>query len=527
MIVIVLALTLGIRPGAAVHAVIGDLDPAFGNGGKVLTDLFGTSDAAGDCALQSDGKIVLVGFSFVGGRTNMALVRYNVDGSLDDTFGEGGKVTTDFFDWYDDAAAVAIQPDNKIVVGGGAARQNQESDFALARYTADGSLDSSFGIGGIVTTEFLGLQDRINDIAIQPDGKILAAGTSFVDSFFTSRITLARYNADGSLDVGFGSDGKVISFSLGLGGEGGNALALRQDGRILVAGYVFSDVFTGYNFALRCFNSDGSVSVNFGFGGSVTTDFMNEADVASTIAIQSDGRIVVGGFATAEPPTLNFGLARYNENGSSDLTYGVGGKVLTVSDTNEVVASIALQHDGKLIAAGSTFNSVSRIDFCITRYGIDGALDTTFGNQGRIITDFAGDTDAPTSVLIQPDGKIIASGSARVDEVGDFALARYEGEPPFNICMQDESNGNALQLNTMSGVYVFSNCRKGWSVSGTGIVRDRGCKIEFQDIRADRNIVALINVCTNTANASVRVTRRIGIHTVVDRNIANNTCGCE
>jgi len=216
----------------------------------VTTD-FGGSDYGFSVALQPDGKIVVAGYA--GG--DFALARYNSDGALDTSFGSGGKVTTDFGgSYHPDGFSVALQPDGKIVVAGYAG-----GDFALARYNSDGALDTSFGSGGKVTTDFGG-SDAGYSVALQPDGKIVVAGYAGLD------FALARYNSDGALDTSFGTGGKVTTDFSG-GRDVGYSVALQPDGKIVVAGYA------GVDFALARYNSDGALDTSFGSGGKVTTDF--------------------------------------------------------------------------------------------------------------------------------------------------------------------------------------------------------------------------------------------------------------
>src|SRR5215471_9825548 len=181
------------------QSAAGDLDPSFGNGGKVTTGFSGNDDIATCVAIQSDGKIVVGGTSSgPAGNSDFALARYNTDGSLDPNFGSGGKVTTDFFHDDDSLNAIAIQPDGKIVAAGSASRPGQGPQFALARYNPDGSLDSSFGSAGKTTTDFPG-QNVAYAIDLAAGGKIIVVGTSFIQN--SSQFALARYNPDASLDL--------------------------------------------------------------------------------------------------------------------------------------------------------------------------------------------------------------------------------------------------------------------------------------------------------------------------------------
>jgi uncharacterized delta-60 repeat protein len=234
-----------------VQADPGDLDTSFGFDGKVTTGFgIGSYDSSGDMAIQSDGKIVAVGYSDAGGSYDFALARYNTDGSLDLGFGSGGIVLTDFSGSGSDdlARTIAIQTDGKIVAAGRSDAGGGD-DFALARYNTDGSLDLGFGSGGIVLTDFSGggSTDYTNALAIQTDGKIVAAGRS--DAGGSYDFPLARYNTDGSLDLGFGSGGIVLTdFSGGGSWDEALAVAIQADGKIVAAGY--SDCCGNDDFAL-------------------------------------------------------------------------------------------------------------------------------------------------------------------------------------------------------------------------------------------------------------------------------------
>jgi uncharacterized delta-60 repeat protein len=275
----------------------GSLDSSFGSGGKVLTD-FGSSsiDGARAVALQPDGRIVAAGTSRAGGSFDFALARYNADGSLDPGFGSGGKVLTDIgSSSFDQALAIALQPDGKIVAAG-------NGGFALARYNADGSLDSSFGSGGKVLTD-AGISN-LAAIALQPDGKIVAAGESLAAGPLD--FALARYNADGSLDSSFGSGGKVLTNLGSL--DGARAVVVQVNGKIVAAGYSFAG--GSRDFALVRYNADGSLDPGFGSGGKVLTDIGSSSfDAASAAVLQPDGKIVAAG--SIGLITSDFALVRY------------------------------------------------------------------------------------------------------------------------------------------------------------------------------------------------------------------------
>ena len=340
---------------APLHASPGDLDPGFGSGGKVITD-FGGDDTLFTLALQPDGKTVVAGSSFVYGTGtggSFALARFNVDGSLDATFGTGGKVITDFrSNGTDVAHALAIQPDGKIVAAGVVPHG---LDFGLARYNVDGSLDATFGTGGKVISSSANY-DTLSAAALQSDSKIVVAGSR---GYYPAArdFVLARYNTDGSLDASFGS------------------------------------------------------------GGEVTTDFGNHTDdQASAMALQPDGKILVGGGSGGR-----FALARYNPDGNLDPTFGLGGKVTT--DPPGGGAAMALQPDGKIVVAGGPRSA----NFVLARYNPDGSLDLPFGTGGAVATGFGGGSAQATALGLQEDGKIVAAGRSFFASDTRFVLARFEG----------------------------------------------------------------------------------------------------
>jgi uncharacterized delta-60 repeat protein len=233
-----LALSLG-YPLAA-WAASGDLDATFGTGGKVTTDFAGNDDEAHGLVLQTDGKLVTAGVARTSRSGDFALARYNANGSLDPTFGTGGKVTTDFAGNDDAAFAVALQPDGKIVAAGGAGvgrsgsdYRSSNEDFALARYNANGSLDATFGTGGKVTTDFAGNDDEAHGLVLQTDGELVAAGVAKMSR--SGDFALARYNANGSLDATFGTGGKVTTDFAG-DDDAAFTVVVQPDGKIVAAG---------------------------------------------------------------------------------------------------------------------------------------------------------------------------------------------------------------------------------------------------------------------------------------------------
>ena len=419
------------------QAVDGDLDPTFGTGGMVMTDLNRSTDLANAVAIQSDGKLVVVGQTYKNNDysdEDFAVTRYNTDGTLDNTFGRGGKVRTDFPGLAAVPSAVVIQPDGKIVVAGGAFPQfTFAGNFEVVRYNPNGSLDRSFGNGGIVTTTFP-QGSYAFDVALQPDGKIVAAGTVFVDFIpgepSNTDFALARYNPDGTPDAAFGSGGQVSTDFVGMEDDAFSVL-IQSDGKIVAVGSANSPA-TYYDFAAVRYLSNGTIDTAFGVAGKVSTDFGDHNfDRAQSAALQSDGKIVAAGFAISQNGlSENFAVARYTANGVLDTTFSRDG--ITQIDFGNCCQSayqVLLQSDGKIITVGYPNTEDSDSDFLLARLNPRGSLDPTFGVGGRVRTSFGDLNGGANGAALQSDGKIVAVGFQATfsNQWSNFALARYVG----------------------------------------------------------------------------------------------------
>jgi uncharacterized delta-60 repeat protein len=424
---IVALLALQVALAAQAQARPGDLDPGFGTGGKVVTDVSGSFDDAHAVAVQPNGKIVAAGFGFgPTGLHDFALTRYRQGGTLDPTFGTGGKVILDFggLGRFDEIRALAVRPGGRIVAAGTAEAGGFGSDFALARFRSDGTLDPGFGTGGKVTTDFGGGTDQIRGLAVQADGKLVAAG-SVVTAEGGENFGVARYRPDGTLDPGFGVGGKVVTaVAEGEGFDRAQAVALQGDGKIVAAG--LAPVGPNVVFALVRYHPDGTLDAGFGAGGIVTTQFDGFFNQANAVVVQAGGRIVAAGGLTTGA-TAAMAIAAYRPNGSLDPGFGAGGKVtIEFAGTGSADALVALA-GGKLVAAGAADPGTGTgFDFALARLRHNGTLDPGFGVGGKVTTDFGGGTDVAHALAVQADGKLVAAGSP--DNTGiapDFALARY------------------------------------------------------------------------------------------------------
>jgi uncharacterized delta-60 repeat protein len=378
---------------ASVHAATVGFDPAFGSGGPVLTSLgtpIGSADARANGVVHlADGRLVL----------------------------------------------------------GGYARDGRNNKFALARYNADGSLDTSFGSNGSVLTQVglgEGSDDELKALAVQPDGKLVGAGFAATGQ---SQFALARYNADGSLDTTFnphgapgtGTPGTVLT-SLGNASVArASSLVLQPDGKMVVAG--FARVSATSEFALARYNPDGSLDTTFGTGGKVLTPIGAGGFAAvRSLVLQAGGTIVAAGIASADHD--KFALARYKPDGSLDSTFGSSGIVLTqVGQGDALLNALITDDSGRLVAAGSALDAQGN-DFALARYTANGSLDASFGTGGKVLTPVGADHGAAASALTTDAGRLVAGGVATDGGVSQFAFARYDASGALDTTF--DSNGTLL-----------------------------------------------------------------------------------
>jgi uncharacterized delta-60 repeat protein len=412
------ALVVGVGPAGAQPAV---LDPSFGGGSGMVTTPIGSSAAADAVVLQPGGKIVAAGSVVQANNSqDFALARYQANGSLDTTFGSGGVVETP----TGVARAVALQPDGKIVAAG------TSSQIRVARYDADGSLDAAFGIGGVVTTQVGAGNSGANALLLQPDGKIVVGGESSDGS--KTVFTLARYDASGSLDPTFGTGG-IVTTQVGTGNSSIHGLALQPDGKIVADGAAMNG--SQGVLAVARYDSDGSPDATFGSGGIATTavGLVGENVSVGPVVLQPDGKIVA---------TFGFALVRYETNGTLDPSFANSAGVTLIGGIGNPGTGLALQPDGKILLAGSdSSGATGTADLLrLARYNANGTPDGTFSNFGvAFLHVWTGSTDNPSppaspAIALQPDGRIVAAGSHSVDggNTQQFLVARF-GAPTLTV----------------------------------------------------------------------------------------------
>jgi len=395
--------------GAAAAATPGSLDTSFGTGGKVLTDLgVGVGGGVTDAALRSNGDIVVSGA--------FGLARYLPDGQLDQSFGSGGLASVGFAFDSDSGTAVAIQPDGKIIWAGSQGNPDFPAggtfEFAVARFNSNGTLDTSFGTGGRVGTEFFnpplqGAQEFADAVLVQPDGKIPVAGSARQGQSKSAPIqgAIARYNADGSLDTGFGVGGKVLS---GTGNGPFTALGLDAAGDIFALP------------ALTEFSPAGQPDAT------VTPAAITKSTQGGTAAFLPGGQFVIASSVGVAKHDVDVKVQRFNADGSlasASTPFDYSG-ASGIDQASDGASAVAVAANGQALVAGSHFQGTSV--FGLARVNPDGTLDASFGTGGVLTTSFNGD-DGAGALLVQPDGKIVAAGFSENNSTGHvfIALARY------------------------------------------------------------------------------------------------------
>jgi len=466
-----MALSLAACGGGDSASLIGTLDKSFGKSndgtpdGMVSFSIGAGNDHGRATLVQADGKILVLGSSTSTGSTgsNIVVQRFNADGTLDTSFGaDGGSdgspdgvVSLDLGAGSDEGRAIALQADGKIVVAGTRTASDNSKNMVVARLKADGKLDTGFGADGgsdgtpdgVVSLSLGADDDLANAVVIQADGKILLAGTTGVEG--NTNAVVARLNTNGSLDSSFGADAGndgspdgFVTLSLGSGSEQAVAIALQADGRAVVVGNSTSVGGGSSNIVVARLNGDGSLDADFGKSNDGTPDGVvnvslgDSDDLASAVAIQANGKILVGGTTTAQDNSKNAAVVRLNADGSLDATFGAGtndgtpeGAVgISLGNGNDELSAIAVDADGKIVVAGSTTSTGGSSNVFVARLLADGSLDSEFGQgddgtpDGVVNLSFGDGNDFGRALALQADGKIIVAGDSQATD-GSFNIA--------------------------------------------------------------------------------------------------------
>ncbi|MEO7660460.1 MAG: hypothetical protein ABIV48_12675 [Pyrinomonadaceae bacterium] len=401
----------------------GILDPGFGISGKVSTPVGPGNDVAQAVAVQLDGRVLVAGYAYNGANNDFAIVRYNSDGTLDPSFGGNGIVLTPVGSSEDEAFGMTVQPNGNIVLVGQSSN-GIKSDIAVVRYNSNGTLDTTFDLDGKMTVSPTQGNALARSVALQPDGRIVIAGVGLNPSNFD--IILIRLMPDGALDTTFdgntGVGNGIVITQVGAGSDQAYGVAVLPNGKIVVAGYYVATVST--DTVLMRYQADGVLDTSFGTGGLAIHSFSTaDTDEALSMVMQPDGKIVIAGCIRDGTPN-DFLVARFESNGSRDLTFGSNGfLIVPFSSATDIALGVALQTDGKIVAVGFG-NNGSNNDFAVARVNPNGSLDTSFSDDGRDLTMIGSNTDVANAVAIQPDGRIVVAGRT-VAGTADFGVIRF------------------------------------------------------------------------------------------------------
>jgi len=469
-------LSIVAQPAAAAVST-GYLDHTFSDDGKVLTNVAG-DDTGEAVAVQADRKVVVAGTTH--GGTDIALVRYDTGGALDPSFDGDGIVITDLSG--DDAAfAVAIQADGKIVVGG---FTDDGVSAALLRYDTDGTLDTTFGDGDGVATISAGTGAVFVGIAIQSDDSIVAAGMGNFTGFFGGDALVARFDPSGVPDASFGGGDGITTTKIGFGGFVGD-VGLQSDGAIVVVGASLS-ITGNENMAVLRFGSTGTLDTTFGGDGIVKTDATAGPDSGSAVALLSDGSIVAIGTSGYEYGLL----VGYNDDGTLNTGFGTDGIVQTeLGGYGGGFAAGTRQSDDRIVAVGdgTAVNSDGSPGILTARYTSTGQLDPTFGRDGTVFTSFGigpfgGPQTSPAGVAIAPGGKIVVAGT-NTDDAGasDIAAVRYgtkatavHGRPDLLVGYRGAFVGDGIYNHTGYHQAITRSVARGRSASFAITIQNDG-----------------------------------------------------
>jgi len=466
--------------GAAnITAAPGDLDLTFGSGGLVVTSFTNPpyQDSPSSIQVQPDGKIVVCGeiieddpnFSFT---VSFFIARYHPNGTFDTSFGTNGKIVAPINSGGEFVGReIALQPDGKIIAVG-YRTISPLTHVAVNRYNSDGTLDSSFGTGGKVVTQIGDSATSANLVAVQADGRIIVVGATAGSFDFI----IVRYNPNGSLDTSFGDGGKIVS-SFNRRGVSASAVLLQPDGKIVAAGsYIRNDPpFQG--FSLVRYNADGSLDVDFGVDGGVVHAFPNSDRAGiSDAVLQPDGRIVVVGRIFLQNPPFQQSrvIVRYNANGSDDNSFAANG-IFTTPNTY-FTDDIALQPNGKIVSFGSSNGAPAAL-----RINANGSPDAGFGSSGIATAMFGNDFSHATTGAIQPDGKILLHGQAIAltgNGIVDVATARLLGgdfvvPPTAQFDFDNDGRADISVFRPSDRVWYLNRSTDGFSATQFGLSTDK------------------------------------------------------
>ncbi|MCX7261869.1 MAG: hypothetical protein NTX67_03625, partial [Burkholderiales bacterium] len=422
--------------------------------GMVIVPVGLSSDSVSATTLLADGKILMAGQSSNGSRSDFSLIRLNANGSLDTSFSGDGKVIIRVGATDDSVSDMTLQADGKILVAG--TISNPSKAFGVIRLNTNGSLDNSFDSDGMAMFFDLDGANNGRAITLQADGKIILAGYR-EDYFRNIDFCLIRLNANGSLDTSFDGDGKaIIPVGVRTRFDYVSDMSLQADGKILVLGTSYNSNTTDSEFSLIRLNTNGSLDTSFDGDGKAFISVGTSWDLASTIKLQTDGKILVTGNSFVSSVESRFSMIRLNTDGSLDTSFDTDGKVIGMS--GESGSTITLQSDGKILVL--TSGSVNP-SFGLIRLNANGSRDTSFDGDGKAIVSVGTTWFAPTNINLQADGKILVAGSSHNGGNTDFNLIRLNAngsqDTSFSLTPASYTLGGTVDYNENSSAITLDS----------------------------------------------------------------------
>ncbi len=498
-----------------------DLDPSFGLGGKVLTQLSEPWRSSA-MALQSDGDIVMLGVLNPDAEdASIVLVRYRLDGRIDQSFGSGGIVEVPL-PYRSSAGGIETQTDGKILIAGGMYMPATNSYTGLvARLLPNGALDPSFGTGGYLTVDFGGYS-FIRHVRTLPDGRIVAVGV------LNGTLALARLLSDGTFDESFGQHGISLVEGSGspLWGTELTGVALQVDGTMI------GSAASSTSMQVAKLTADGRPDVSFGEGGiaRVYVDFCNgsaSSDIAQRVAVRPSGRIVVAGASHSfcTPSGTRLVLMQFLADGEVDSSFGVNGRALAQVGQWSSIVGLSLDIDGSICVGATIGVDETHTQFAVVRFLPGGLLDASYGTSGAVHADFAEPDVGATSFAVQQDGRLIVGGAVSNDGVG---IARFPRPTPptYDYCIQGDHTGDLVQVNVPYGAYTQTNCASGNVTSGHAVATTVGrCKVRLTSDDSIRMKIT-VNDCRGRAKGTINDVVTGAKIRIDDDNLSDDSCGC-
>lgn len=501
----------------------GTIDKSFGNNGivttyKVIDYYYSTCSV-----LQNDGKILVGGNTYINMKndlTDFAILRYNLNGTLDSSFNLIGKSILKIGTSHDNLTSIAIQQDGKIIVAGYSHVNDSELTLVLVRFNLNGTLDSTFGNYGIVKSQYGKNGDFLYSIVLQQDGKIIVAGKSNIYNFdnYEYKFALTRYTPNGNIDSSFGKNGKIITI---IGYEAiGYAVKLQSNGKIILVGSSKKGYYEKLNFTIARYNNDGILDSTFGKDGVTITSIGDVGDEISSVSILNDDKIIVAGTSfkfNGKSYDHEIALAKYNSNGTLDRTFGENGVIITpingLSDlTNN---SMVIQKNGKILLTGSSYNDSTKVIFLL-RYNINGKLDITFGNKGIVLTQI-GTKAGGTSINLQKDEKIIVAGYTNINGDIESIIVRYNNyitdveETPSYSKSSIEISPNPFSAQTVLKLpeFITSGSLSVFNMFGQEVLRQENISGESITLKRENLPVGVYMMQISKANEIVAMDKLI------------------